>query len=183
MERITLARSSTSVIEDPGTLRITVYARRRPWVIAFLGSWFVLWLAGEAMLLAARITGNDLWPTLGWLPLAGFTAAGVVVALRLLWCAFGREVFSINPQILRVRREIGPIGFTREFPFADVHQLHLNAGEDPLDLPAWGRMVVGRGGTSIAFTYRGQTWHFARGLDPAETTYLLNVIRQWTQNE
>lgn len=185
MERITLSRSSTSVLEDPGTLRITVSARRKPWLILFLGAWFLLWLAAEGVLLLSRFAGLSIAgsPTFGLLPLAGFTAAGVIVGLRLLWCVFGREIFYISPQILRVRRAIGPMGLTREFPFADVCRIHLNSEESPLDLPAWGRMVVGRGGSSIAFMYKGQTHHFARGLDPAETTYLLNVIRQWTDSE
>jgi hypothetical protein len=190
VERITLSRSSTSILEDPAMLRITLYAKRRPWVIAFLAGWFLLWLGAEAALLLPRLGLSMRWgvpmpdaPLAGVLFVAGFTVAGILVIARLLWGLLGREILFISPQILRVRRAVGPIGWTRDFPFADVHRLHLRSGSEPFGLPAWGRMFVGRGGNSIVFSYRGRTYRFARELDAAEATYLLNVIRQWTQND
>ena len=190
IERITLSRASPSMIEDPGLLRVSMHAKRPLGMRIFLSLWLLVWLGAETAIVMPLVWRDWPWrvelpPSVpaAWGLVGAVTLGGLFVAIRLAWRLFGEEVLFISPQILRVRRSIGPFRWTKEFPFGQLRDLQLSQERDSQGLPSWGRMFVGRSGNAILFTYKGRTYQVARELDTAEAAYLLNVIQLWTQNE
>jgi hypothetical protein len=143
--------------------------------------WFVVWIAGEAALIAGLRGALPMPP----LPepvllafLAAFTAAGIFVLYRLLWYMAGREVFVVTEGRLTVRSEIWGIGHTRVFDRGSIRKIRGRRLNYELVYPSWGRMFIGHGNGEILIELDGELCAFGKGLKEEEARTLAGLLQQ-----
>lgn len=186
MQRAETSWARTSIVDQPGSLRITLRVRRNFFVVGLLAIWLTVWAAVEATLVLA-LAGNEVaWlrefsPEPGHLALftLAFTLTGLFVAWRLLWNLAGREVLFLSPTLFALRREIAGLGRTRHLDLGRIRRLRVGTVNDNPVYPSLGRMFIGKGTCFLAFDYDNRTHRFARGLTQAESTYLVETVRHW----
>jgi hypothetical protein len=138
--------------------------------------WAVVGLAGEAVIVAA---------VLGWEPvplpprpvlvagLAFFTAGWLYLVYRWLWYAVGRERFIVTRDMVRVRREILGIPFTRVFERGKIRNIRAGQFDYQVIYPSWGRMFIGHGEGEIPHRHRRAHLRlYGRGLEEDEAAKL-----------
>jgi hypothetical protein len=157
---------------------VVIPPRRNRAVIVLLPLWLSLWSIGIAGAAGEVASGRARGGEAGVLELwvAGAVLGAGLAAYTWLWNAIGREVVGIGPGVLRVRREMAGLGFTREFALAGVRNLRVSP--DPSELAAWvACMRRGRGGAGpIAFDYGAATVRFGDGLDEAEAALVVAEV-------
>jgi hypothetical protein len=143
--------------------------------------WFVVWLAGEAALIAGLR---------GMLPmpappqpvlltfLAVFTAAGFFVLYRLLWYMAGREAYTVTGDGLTVRSEIWGIGHTRQFDRRSIRKIRGRRLNYEVVYPSWGRMFIGHGNGEILVELDGEAHAYGKGLKEEEARVLASLLQQ-----
>src|SRR5438105_4086534 len=96
MEDAEFTHPGLRMIRDANALKIILPVKAQRYRRLLHAMWFVVWMGGEAALLASLLG----WQALPAPPqpvliafLAAFTAAGVYVLYRLSWYMAGREVF------------------------------------------------------------------------------------------
>src|SRR5262249_5244720 len=121
----------------------------RPGALVFVAVWLILW-----------------------------TLAGGFVVYAWLRNVAGREVVTLSPGTLSLRRQVLGFGRTREFELAHVRDLRVV----PLALSPWflwwGMSFWGLGPGSLSFDYGAKTYRFAAGLDEAEAKLLLAELQR-----
>lgn len=190
MEHLAAPWVRTSIIDDHGSLRITLRVRRNLFVVALLGAWLLVWAAAEATLLVAAFGADVTWlrelsppPAYRAAFVIAFTLTGAFVAWRLLWNLEGREILTVSARSLALRREILGLGRTRVFDLEQMRSLRVGTVRDNPVYPSLGRMFVGKGNSYLAFDYDRRTYRLGRGLMPSEASYLLETIRHWVDAE
>jgi hypothetical protein len=143
--------------------------------------WFVIWLAGEAALLASLFGWKALPPP----PrpalvafLAVFTAAGIFVLYRLLWYMVGRETFVVRRDQLVARREIWGIGHRRSFDRRWIRKISGRRLNYDVVYPSWGRMFIGHGEGEILIEGDREAHAYGKGLEEEEARILASLIQQ-----
>jgi hypothetical protein len=112
--------------------------------ILFLGAWLVMW-----------------------------AMSGGAALLTCLWMARGREIVTLRPDTLEIRRDVLGWGTTREYDLGYARNLRVS--QRPFDpkrpLEAWGI-----GGGSVAFDYGARTLRFGSSLDEAEARQVVSEL-------
>jgi hypothetical protein len=167
--------------EDDGTtLTFTIPSKRNVFLLAFLGFWLCGWAFGEIMAPLGMFTAAKKDPgaslfMLVWL--CGWTIGGGFAIYIWLWMLRGREIVSISPTTLAVKRDIFGAGRTKNYDITKASRLRFApATYNPFD---WHRSFAfwGLGGGVIAFDYGYSTIRFGAGLDDAEAEHILQRIR------
>ncbi len=143
--------------------------------------WFVVWLAGEASLVASLLG----WQALPAPPrpalvafLTVFTAGGLYVLYRLLWYVAGKETFVVGRDRLQVRREIWGLGHGRTFERRSIRNISGQRLNYDVVYPSWGRMFIGHGEGEILVESDGRAYAYGKGLEEEEARILASLIRQ-----
>jgi len=143
--------------------------------------WFLIWMAGEAALVAS-LRG---WQPLSSPPrsvliafLAVFTIAGLFVLYRLLWYMAGREIFVATRDKLVVRRQIGAFGHARLFDRRAIRKIRGRRLNYEVVYPSWGRMFIGHGEGEILIETHGKTYAYGKGLEEEEARILSSLIHR-----
>jgi hypothetical protein len=126
-----------------------------------------MWTYGGSQVGREFILGNkwDLF-TLGWF---GFwTVGGGAAILACLWNLFGKDVVTLDVNAFTLHRQILRVGYLRRFRSADLRNLRF--------VPECG-CGRGRQESYIAFDFGAKTIKFADGVEPAEATQLIVIIR------
>jgi len=97
----------------------------------------------------------------------------------LLWLAAGREVVTINPANLRIRREIFGIGWSKHYILTDVRNIRAGSYLDPRARGKWNPDHVRAG---LYFDYRGKIQSFGKEIVIQDALGIENAIRQTFQN-
>ncbi len=143
--------------------------------------WFVVWLAGEAALVAG-LRGMLPMPPLPQPVLlaflAAFTAAGIFVLYRLLWYMAGRETYVVRGDRLEVRREIWGIGHTRAFERSSIRKIRGRRLNYEVVYPSYGRMFIGHGNGEILIEQEGEAHAYGKGLKEEEARTLASLLQQ-----
>src|SRR5215469_3272292 len=79
----------------------------------------------------------------------------------LLWIAAGREVISLDNDLLRVRREIFGIGWSRQYLLTEVGEIRAGCFLDPKAGVKWSADHVR---AALSFSYQGKIQSFGKEL-------------------
>jgi hypothetical protein len=164
---------------DGGALRVVLPVQAGKYRLLLDIVWLCVWLAAEAVLVAA-FAGPRFLPgprSLLIAPLVLFSAAGVFLAYRWLWYWGGRERFVLEPGRLLAAREIFGIGRTRAFPRDRIRDIHARRLLYRLVYPSWGRMFLGNGDGEIVIEGDAGPCVYAKGLSLEEAEHLAELLR------
>lgn len=173
--------SRVLITETPGSLRLVI-PYSRSWVVTgFLGFWLCAWAVAEVVIPFRFLQGEEPtseWPLLvAWLVV--WTVAGIMAVYAWCWQVMGKEIVIVEDGRLTLRRDIGGVGWNRVYDEEKVRALRAEpVAFDPLDL-SMALQLWGIGGGAIAFDYEAKTRRFGIGLDEAEATRAVAVIKTW----
>jgi len=168
-----------TIADTAGGLRIVMPCRRSWSVIVFLAFWICGWAVGEVMVSRQFLQGDapaeGEFFMLTWLGV--WTGGGVVAVYAWLWQVMGKEIVTVHGQTFTVRRDIGGVGFEKDYDLVQMRNLRGQpVGFSPVDLSS-SFQLWGVGGM-IAFDYGARTVRFGVGLDEAEVEHVLTSIKQ-----
>jgi hypothetical protein len=172
--------SRITIVDTTDGLRIVMPCRRSWFVICFLAFWICSWAAGEVMV-ANQLWKGDAPPEgeffmLTWLGV--WTMGGAIAIYAWLWQLMGKELLTVRGQAFTIRRDIGGIGFDKEYRLTQMRDLRVGrVGASPFDLSS-SFQLWGVGGGVIVFDYGAKTIRFGAGLDEAETKQVVTAITQ-----
>jgi hypothetical protein len=161
----------------PEGLEIVIPANRNLALAIFLGMWLAGWLMGvwNAIGQVRRDLGSDpvllIW-------LITWTAAGIVVAYLWLWTLVGNERVIMGTSMLRVKRDVLGLGWTRVYALTKIRNLRVAAPSRRLGSPNLALGLAGFMGGMIAFEYEGRTIRFGASLDEADAQTVVDRMRQ-----
>lgn len=167
------------MVRDAQGFRILLPVKAQRYRRLLHAVWFLVWMAGEAALVASLLGWSYLpAPPVPVLVafLAAFTAAGLFVLYRLLWYWTGRERFSVSNGRLEARREIFGIGRSWTFERGTIRSLRGQPFDYEIVYPSWGRMFIGHGDGEILIEAADGTHAFAKGLEEAEARSLAALL-------
>jgi hypothetical protein len=166
--------------EDDGTtFTVTIPAKRNIFLIAFLGFWLCGWAFGEiaasiSIFTAKKDSGTSLF-ILFWL--CAWTVGGGFAMYTWVWMVRGREIISISPTTLAIKRDVFGAGRIKNYDMTKVRRLRFAPPTyNPFDFQQ-SMAFWGLGGGAIAFDYGYSTIRFGSGLDDAEAEHILQRIR------
>jgi hypothetical protein len=172
-----------AIVEDELTaIRITVPAQYGKKSLLFLSCWLVGWALGETMALRSLVADwrngqfGNIFLTV-WL--TGWTIGGVSAIRTLLWGVWGKEIITIGQGILTLAATGSLFGKPRSYGLQDVRYLRV---QDPpygeAEAAKRFNLTNPKGTGTIRFDYGLQTIDFASGIDEAEASYLLALLRR-----
>lgn len=176
--RVAVPGRRSTVRETADGLELIIPARRNVFALLFLTAWLVGWAFGEVtagwQVLSGRAGGASLF-LLAWL--AMWTLGGGWAIYTWLWMAAGKEIVSLRPSMLCLKRDTFGVGRTHEYDLAHVKDLRVAA--QPSDAFGWnsGTRVWGLGGGLIAFDYGARTFRFGGAVDEAEAAQIVADLK------
>jgi len=178
MATVALLAAKASVFDSPEGLVINIPTTKRWPVILFMGFWLCGWVVGESFAIRQLTTSKMpsaarlfLVPWLG-----AWTVGGCLAIYFWLWNLAGHEVVSLTPTSLAIRREILGFGPSREYDLPNVKNLRVDSAFSRYSF-GWSPTSRSMLGGSIAFDYGAKTFRFGSGLDEAEASHLVEVLR------
>lgn len=173
--------SRISIADTAEGLRIVMPCRRSWFVICFLAFWLCGWAVAEVMVAHQFLKGDS--PPEGELFMVAWfgvwTVGGVVAIYAWLWQLIGKETLTARGQIFTIRRDIGGVGFNKEYNLIHMRDLRIaSVGSSPLEFSS-SFQLWGVGGGVIAFDHDGgRTVRFGAGLDESEAKQVVKAIKQ-----
>ncbi len=183
-----------TIVENDGSVHVTVVPRRNWLIIGFLGFWLVGWAIGEVSVIGVLIVGAAFGqvPVGEWLAAAGillfllaflgaWTMGGVVAFASFAWGIWGREHISLAGEVLSVERRIPFWTRRRDFDMGAVRRLRVAPQRHSI-FDAMGGVgnaygfILGFGSGTIQFDYGLGTRAFGLDLDEAEATRIVEVL-------
>ncbi|HSZ95668.1 MAG TPA: hypothetical protein VK767_05100 [Bradyrhizobium sp.] len=176
MARVAVPTAKASVFDTPAGLVINIPSTKNFGLILFLGFWLCGWFFGEFSTIRQLATGKtatgiSLFMVV-WL--GGWTVGGAAAIYFWLWNIAGHEIISLTPSSLTIRRNILGFGRSREYDLPSVKNLRIifTLANTNLTIPA-----QSFGGGTIAFDYGAKTFRFGGGLDEAEASHLIELLK------
>lgn len=180
MAKIQPSDSRITIADTAVGLRIVIPGRRSWFVICFLAFWLCGWAVAEVMV-ANQFMKGDSPPEGELFMLAWFgvwTVGGVVAIYAWLWQLIGKEIVTVHGQTFTTRRDIGGLGFDKEYSLVQMRDLRMRfVAASPLEISS-SFQLWGIGGGVIAFDYGTRTIRFGAGLDEAETKQILMELNK-----
>jgi hypothetical protein len=106
--------------------------------------------------------------------LVEWTVGGCVAIYIWLWNVAGHEIISLTPTSLTIRRDILGFGRSKEYDLPSVRNLRIDPWPENTNLTSRTQLLVG--GT-IAFDYGAKTFRFGGGVDEAEASHLIELLK------
>jgi hypothetical protein len=168
----------STVTDTPEGLRLSIPAKRNPFLLVFLPAWLVGWAIGWGAAASQLNSSGTKGPAdlflVVWL--LGWSAGGVFAIRALAWSLAGRELVTLRPHELVIARKALGLGRVRQYDLAHVSNLRVATdGYNPFDLRASMR-VWGIGGGPIAFDYGASTVRFGASLEEGEAGQLVRRL-------
>jgi hypothetical protein len=176
MARVAVPTAKASVFDTPAGLVINIPGAKNWFLILFVGFWLCGWLFGEYSVIRELATGKTAAGAslfmVGWL--GAWTVGGGAAIYFWLWNLTGHEIVSLTPTSLAIRRDVLGFGRSREYDLPSVKNLRI--------APTFGNTnftftTQSFGGGSMAFDYGAKTFRFGGGLDDAEASHLIDVLK------
>jgi hypothetical protein len=177
MATVELPTAKASVSDTPGGLVIKIPARRSWVLILFVGLWLCGWVAGGSyqiyLLTSGKTQESGILSILGWLGM--WTILGCSAIFFWIWIVAGHEIVTLTPTYLSIRREILGFGWSANYDLVSVKNLLVNRAPNS----SWtgGSRPRSMFGGSIAFDYVSKTLRFGGGLDEAEASHLIELLK------
>jgi len=157
---------------------VVIPATRSILLLVFLSAWLVGWAFGEVMVTRQLFSGRAREGGLflaAWLTM--WTVGGAAAIYAWLWMAVGKEIVSLRPGVLSIRRDVFGLGRSHEYDLAHVRGLRLSPQvSDPFGRTS-GTRFWGIGGGLIAFDYGAKTFRFGAGVDEAEASQIIGELK------
>jgi hypothetical protein len=176
MARVAVLTAKASVFDTPAGLVINIPSAKSWFLILFLGFCLCEWLLGEvsairSLAIGKMASGKTLFVVV-WL--VGWTVGGCYFIYVWLWNLAGHEIVSLTPASLTIRRDILGFGRSGEYDLPSLKNLRIapTFGNTNSNFPKPSLV----GGT-IAFDYGAKTFRFGGGLDDAEASHLIDVLK------
>ena len=172
--------SRVTIKDTPEELRIVIPNRRSWFVIGVLTFWVCAWGVGEVMgsttLFKGEVPPGEEGLMLAWLGV--WTVSGLAALMALQWQVMGKEIVTLQGQILKTRREGGGIGFGKEYDLQQMANLRVGQPSfSPFDVSA-SFQLWGIGGGVIAYESGGKTRRFGAGLDETEAKQVVDALKR-----
>jgi hypothetical protein len=177
MARVAVPTAKASVFDTPEGLVINIPAAKNWFVILFIGFWLCGWAFGEVSVIRQLATGKAVGSGLfliGWL--GAWTVGGCAAISFWLWSATGHEIVSLTPASLAIRRDILGFGRSREYDLPSVKNLRI--GPTLMNSSStWSSPAQSMFRGAIAFDYGAKTFRFGGGVDEAEASHLIELLK------
>lgn len=151
--------------------RLTVHFRpRRSWgEIAFLSFWLAGWTVGGLAAVSALADAD--WGARAFLLfwLGGWVFGECAVTLFIAWQLFGRELLTVTPEHLEVRREIGRFAQTKRYDVALVRDVRAARVPSDEDEPP-------RRDSCLEIAYRDDSVRVGEGMGEQEAEYVAATV-------
>jgi len=179
MARVAVPTAKASVSDTPDGLVINIPAAKSWLVILFIGFWLCGWVFGEVSVIRqlasgkTPASGGSLF-LFGWL--GAWTVGGCAAICFWMWNVAGHEIVSLTPASLAIRRDILGFGRSREYDLPSVKNLRID--RTPMNRSfAWNSPSRSMLGGAIAFDYGSKTFRFGGGIDEAEASHLIELLK------
>lgn len=176
--RVALPGRRSTVRNTADGLEVVIPANRNAFILLFLSAWLVGWAFGEVSaaqeVLSGRAGGASLF-LVAWL--AMWTVGGGWAIYTWLWMAAGKEIVSLRPGELCLKRDTFGLGRTHEYDLAQVKELRVSPQvADPFGWSG-GMRFWGLGGGLVAFDYGAKTFRFGGSVDEAEASQIVAELK------
>lgn len=166
------ARRRSTTRQTVSGPEISIPAKFHLFTFLFLSIWLVLWAFGQYFgwrTLSTRLEASTaLW-------FAGWTFAGGFALYVWLWMIAGREIISLRPGVLAIRRSL--LGYVRVREYDLRHVSNLRVDPEPYDAEyPGGALLYWFGAGPIAFDYAGRTIRFAGGVNEPEAHEIVALL-------
>lgn len=176
MARVAVPSAKASVFDTPAGLVINIPSSKNLILMFFLGFWLCGWLFGEFSVIRQLATGKTAAGIslfmVAWL--GGWTVGGAVAIYFWLWNVAGHEIISLTPTSLTLRRDILGFGRSKEYDLPSIKNLRI---VPMLGISNFNFPTQSLTGGSMAFDYGAKTFRFGGGLDEAEASHLIEVLK------
>jgi hypothetical protein len=178
MARVAVPAAKASISDTPDGLVISIPATKSWGTIAFIGFWLCMWAFGEFSVIHQLATGKPQGSgnlfMVGWL--GAWTVGGCAAMYAWLWNMTGHEIVSLTPTSLAIRRDVLGFGRSSEYDLQSVKNLRIDK------IPINSRYNQGFSlqsyfGGTIAFDYGAKTFRFGGGIDEAEASHLIELLK------
>ncbi len=195
MARVAVPTAKASVSDTPDGLVINIPAMKSRVIGLFIGLWLCAWAFGEFAVLRQLATGKAPLHANYFLQLAAsktspsasltllvwlgaWTLGGCVAICVWLWNVAGHEIVSLTPASLAIRREILGFGWSNEYDFPSARNLRIDrtpvSSNTFISWSSRSRSVLSG---PIAFDYGSKIFHFGGGVDEAEASHLIELLK------
>jgi hypothetical protein len=167
----------TSIEERPEGLRFIIPAPRQVYALFFYPVWLVFWALGEGFAITelSKVPFGMNNFLLLWLTM--WTLGGASTLFTWLWMLAGQERVTLEPSVLRHRRELFGIGLCREYDLSRIRRLRV--APQPRVRPLGSRRAyLGLTGGVVAFDYGARTVRFGASLDEPEGRMIVQRLKE-----
>jgi hypothetical protein len=141
------------------------------WVLVFV-TIIVLYLADEG------IDGSEEFGLLGNLLVWGFTAyIWAIEVLPSLWRLAGKEVITLTPGKMKIRRHAFGVGFTRKYPIGSSTNFRIGVRKASFWKSGGLAEMTGGALGRIAFETKAKTQWFGLDIEPNEAENVLGQMQ------
>jgi hypothetical protein len=176
MAKVAVPTAKASVFDTPEGLVINIPSAKNWFVVLFIGFWLCGWAFGEVSVIRQLATGKANGAglfLLAWL--GAWTVGGCAAIYFWLFTVAGHEIVSLTPPTsLAIRRDILGFGRSREYDLPSVQNLRID--NTAVNGRSTGGFSLPFGG-KIAFDYGSKTFRFGAGVDEAEASDLIEVLK------
>jgi hypothetical protein len=145
---------------------------------AWLGGWAIGEISALTLFLPLGIGEGTSIIVFVVFWLIGWTIGGTVVILIVAWNLVGKEVIILSADILKIELRILMLKRTKRYLPTNIKNFRLLAtGEGQLMFNLFQREFWGFNG-NIAFDYGMKTIKFSKGIDEAEASYIINLLKR-----
>ncbi|NOS92841.1 MAG: hypothetical protein HOP30_13030 [Cyclobacteriaceae bacterium] len=113
-----------------------------------------------------------------WIPYAwllGIGLIGISFLRSFLWMLLGREIISVKRGVLKIRKQVLDIGFTRTYTITKIKELKINPAATP---ELWRKLNHPRRISLMEFEYESSTIKFGAEFDLAEANLILEEFKR-----
>lgn len=168
-------------IEKPnGRLNIVIPSKKNWFALIFgmvwLGGWFFGFMSASDILFSSEPgnSGADGFMTI-WL--MGWTIAGLAISALLIWGFFGEEKFIMDRNEILFEKTVFGIGKKSRLDISALKNFRTEfIGDDWYGGNRWAFWGLGQG--KIKFDYGFKTYSFGLGVDDAEATYIVGLLKE-----
>jgi hypothetical protein len=174
-------QNGRAIINNIGDgLKINIPIHKNIFMILVVSIWLCGWFFGEVSAIWSlffNVHHSNVMFISIWL--CGWTMAGGYVLASLLWNIAGREVVTVQKEMIKIERKIFNIGLNREYSTVAAKNFRVVNQDNSITWFRWKNNFGCFTGTGkIKFDYGMKTLSFGIGIDEAEGSYILAQLKE-----
>jgi len=184
MSYVPVPESRIQQFDSPDGLQFIIPAKRKIFLMLFLGFWLIGWGFGEVTVTKQLFFSNGPNSAglfmLAWL--GGWTIGGAFAIFTWVWMLAGQERITLRSDALIHRREVFGLGLSREYGLTSIRDLRIAQQPASSFSSANSLQFWGISGGLVAFDYGSRTIQFGASLEEAEAKSILKSITSRSPN-